>query len=144
MRDLKAALSSLAVLPRKNWAWPDVVHTASFPASSRWKIFFLSPILPAACTMSPVLENANAMIFTYKYIKIYINRGWSCYLRECSTSVLWPYRECLFIFPAASFELTVSHPRVFLLSMECFVKLCSALLQTRRFPFTIQVRKAND
>lgn len=28
----------------------------------------------------------------YKYIKIYINRRWSCSLREHSTSVLWPYR----------------------------------------------------
>lgn len=109
IREIWKLLSSLAVLPRKNWAWPDRVHTASFPVSSRRKIAFLSPLPQGVCTISPVLENTHALLIQY----IYINRRWSCYLRELSSSVLCPFRRCLFSFPA-SFGGKAVNSRAFL------------------------------
>lgn len=47
------------------------------------------------------------------WFNIDINRRWSCYLRELSSSVLCPFRRCLFSFPA-SFGGKAVNSRAFL------------------------------
>lgn len=144
LRDLKAAfISGCAAQKELDVARP--CSHCKFPSELKVKDSFP----PRSCPTRTVHDEPSpgkhqCFADTYIHIYIKINRRWSCYLRELSPSLLYPFRWCLFIFLVASFELTSLHLRAFLWSMESFVKLLSALLQMWRFSLTIQVHKAND